>query len=523
MKKILLSLITILILASPAQMTVANAAETSSLYSAAKDVPEDNVLDENEAQSLPSSYSSKDLGYCSSVKEQLGDICWSYAALSSFETLMLKNDLFKGDFSNSALDFWGSKQSEERGWQRQERHAGTTYIPIGNFTSWSGPVINEDDAPEYGVTELTYLGKGDNNAVKEAIMKNGAVTANFINYSMAYSSDRTSYCLTDEINHDSGHTVSVIGWDDNYGKEHFDGNYPPKNDGAWLCKNSWGPNYNSIGGYLWISYEDYYLFSSETFDPSFTIDTFRAIKDTDYIYQNEIYGATYEFSYITGDDITYFNVFDFSENGNVLEQVVFETLALGADYKVYSVPVDSLGNPINDKTRWRLLGEGVVEHNGYISCDTGNKTLRRGKVAIAVEIDTSNTDFENCIGVSEWLRDSESRVMRFLDPVEEGKSYVTFNGNIVDIKDFYEEELGDEIGGALVIKAITNDITDASFLGDVNLDGAVDINDATELQKYLADMTELNDEALSNADFKNDGKINITDVTAIRRTLTHAE
>ena len=36
------------------------------------------------------------------------------------------------------------------------------------------------------------------------------------------------------------HAVCIIGWDDNYSKDNFNTNYKPKNNGAWIVKNSWG-------------------------------------------------------------------------------------------------------------------------------------------------------------------------------------------------------------------------------------------------------------------------------------------
>ena len=469
--------------------------------------------------SLPSKYSSKDLGYCTSVKDQIGSTCWSYASLSSYETILLMKGLFSGDLSVPALDLWGTTQSDGNGWIRDQRQPGSTYIPIGNFTSWSGPLKNEGDTPTLGVTELTYLDKGDFSGIKKAVMRSGAVTANLLNYTRAYSKNRNCYCLTDEISHNEGHTVSIVGWDDNFDKSNFDGNYTPENDGAWLCKNSWGTAFNQIGGYCWISYEDFYLLSNDYFDPSFAIDKIRVLKNTDHIYQNEIYGATYEFSYIKEDDITYFNVFDFSEDGNVLEKVVFESTAVGAGYKVYSVPLNNNDKPVPDENKWTLLGEGTIDHNGYICCETGNKILRRNKQAIAVQINTEDTDSENSIGVSEWLRDIDTKEMIFQCPVEEGKSYVTFEGAVVDIKDYYADEMDDNIGGTLVIKAITNRVTKAKYLGDIDLNSTINIKDATQLQKYLADIIKLSDDAKNNADFNTDGKINIKDATAIQRSI----
>ena len=58
-------------------------------------------------------------------------------------------------------------------------------------------------------------------------------------------------------------------------------------------------------------------------------------------------------------------------------------------------------------------------------------------------------------------------------------------------------------------------------LGDVDLDGDVDINDVTLLQRYIAEFedADLSDEALANADVNGDGKVNVKDVTEIQRFI----
>ncbi len=57
------------------------------------------------------------------------------------------------------------------------------------------------------------------------------------------------------------------------------------------------------------------------------------------------------------------------------------------------------------------------------------------------------------------------------------------------------------------------------LVGDVDLNGVVNINDATLLQRYLAEFTTLSTNQLRAADVNKDGKINVKDVTAIRRML----
>lgn len=60
---------------------------------------------------------------------------------------------------------------------------------------------------------------------------------------------------------------------------------------------------------------------------------------------------------------------------------------------------------------------------------------------------------------------------------------------------------------------------DVILLGDVDLDGSVEIIDATVLQRWLADIGELSDDALLAADVDGDGDPTILDVTYIQRWL----
>ena len=49
------------------------------------------------------------------------------------------------------------------------------------------------------------------------------------------------------------HAMTLVGWDDDFSRNNF--NYTPDRDGAWLIKNSWGPEWGDAG-YVWISYAD---------------------------------------------------------------------------------------------------------------------------------------------------------------------------------------------------------------------------------------------------------------------------
>lgn len=73
----------------------------------------------------------------------------------------------------------------------------------------------------------------------------------------------------------------------------------------------------------------------------------------------------------------------------------------------------------------------------------------------------------------------------------------------------------------LAVSAADTDTSAAAtlILGDADLDGSVTVLDATRVQRYLADMTTLSDEAKPAADADEDGDVTIMDATAIQRWL----
>ena len=59
------------------------------------------------------------------------------------------------------------------------------------------------------------------------------------------------------------------------------------------------------------------------------------------------------------------------------------------------------------------------------------------------------------------------------------------------------------------------------MLGDVNLDGRVDITDAVLLNKTCAGVVSLTDAAKKNADCDSDGEVGSNDAVSLMRFLVH--
>ena len=243
---------------------------------------------EPSAAALPAYYSSVRKGYVTSIKDQgAWGTCSFFAAASTLESSALRNRL---KVRNTRLTRKNLDLSEYQlayfMYHRQtdplKMTAGDTvrvngdYLILGGnngmnsmrLLSWSGPV-KEKLAP-YEITgkklasslaysqdllhvQGVYLQNPSNvAAVKRLIRHLGAVSVTFQSDYTYFDDDYCSYyCPYSEK---GNHSVSLVGWDDNFSRNHFSP-YTPSEDGAWLIKNSWGDSMGN-NGFYWISYED---------------------------------------------------------------------------------------------------------------------------------------------------------------------------------------------------------------------------------------------------------------------------
>lgn len=497
---------------------------------------------------LPAKYSSRDLGYVTGIKQQKYNDCWAVSGISVFETKLLHESFSVNNMSFDHMNIWATKHSNGKGWQRSYKDGGYSHTALGYLTSWQGGVeteilgdfditsgITSDDIDtglaKYGTTAVEYLSRNDTDAIKRAIIENGGVYAGYATAASCLSTDRTSYFMPQSYSGSSiNHGVEIVGWDNNYSRSNFNGSVgeKPKKPGAWLARNSYG-NYNSLGGYLWISYEDKYIFD-DRYQPLYTIKSVQEIGENTRLEQNEIYGATFDIEIKNSNEVAYINRFDFSNGYNTLDKVIFETECKNADYTIYYVPDDYAEKPVTDKSKWTTLYSGTADYAGYICADISDYTLPLGYGSIAVVINTeklnsgldkTDEEYKNpSLGTCEWITNGETGEYVLINDTHYGDSYIFYNNEMRDLLDWYKQENNDDLGGTLVIKAVTTgNGAEVTLLGDVNLDGKVNISDATEIQKYLAGSVEFSEVRKLNADVNDDGNITVTDATAIQKMI----
>lgn len=233
---------------------------------------------------LPIQYDSRNKGLVTSVKNQGSyETHWLHAFMGASESNILKKglaasseqlnlselaagyvvyhnkptdtNLTSNDSSTSALDdfLYGDGHLEGTAFMIG-RGGGITsestlpysmassdelsYYLNGNTMLWA----------DYRLKDAIFISRNDEDAIKEAIIKYGAVAIKY--QSCRINDPKQAYVYR------SGGTINsaltIIGYDDTISKDLFYGETPSR-DGAWLVKNSWGNTAN--GGIFYLSYD----------------------------------------------------------------------------------------------------------------------------------------------------------------------------------------------------------------------------------------------------------------------------
>lgn len=421
-----------------------------------------------------SKFDPREKGYMTGIRDQenLG-ICWTFTGNATLETFLKLKGYGDFDLSEEHMRWWA--KDNVYGWNIGDTQGSTNETSVGYFTSWLGPKLekdipyngkltrengakkpaNYDSAPKlpYNVTGVISVA-ADKTSVKNAIINYGAVMSGYYDDKRYMSSDSNAYYLNEKLG--QNHAITIVGWDDNYPVNKFNGAAKPSSKGAWLVKNSWG-NYNTERGYMWISYEDKNILS---YTDNYSITQVKQDSGQK-LYQHE-YSMT---ASLADNTITTANVFEFGKH-EALRGVMFASDSIGAKYEIYLIPIN--GNETLNYNNRILLKSGTIPYSGYITEDISNFPLATGKGAIAVRIDNRANNRKSKIAMEMNVNGYDM----FKAKANIGQSYVLRGGTFIDLN-----KMSGYAPANLVIKGITKSYQGGkSLAGQDRYDTAVKVS-----------------------------------------------
>ena len=240
----------------------------------------------------------------------------------------------------------------------------------------NGKIICEDgDGKEYSNSEINEI----RNDVKKHIMDYGGITINILSPNSYY--DGYTHCAYMNENETySNHSVTIIGWDDNFSKDNFINK--PSIDGAYIVLNSWGDEWGDNGVY-YISYEDFLVESA--------MRGVTSVSDIEYdnLYQHDV---SEMWNYIKSKYAA--NVFSAKENGK-LTQVMIGSLS----DQTCNIYISVEENEFNMNSRIKVAND-VSLKPGYNTINlAADINVTNGK-KFAVIVELTNDNFEG-IGIED--------------------------------------------------------------------------------------------------------------------------
>jgi len=339
------------------------------------------------AYSLPARYDLRELGRVTPAEDQYYcGSCWTFAACGSLESCLLPSE---------PCNFSENNFKNTHGFDPACCDGGHPLIAVAYLARWSGPVSQADDpynptscASPANLTVRKHVqavdflpdrsGPLDNDNIKRAVMSHGAVYTHMYIDDAHYNWSTYAYYYDGaELNH----AVCIVGWDDNFDSRKFV-TTPPGN-GAFICKNSFGPEW-ADDGFFYISYYDSKLVDNRVFrgvEPATNYDT---------IYQYDRFGWVGSFG--LGTQTAWFaNVFAATADSRVAAASWYVPTP-GSPYDLY-VYLD----PVSSPTSGVLAGSksGIISSAGYqtVTFDSPVPVSAGAKFAVVVRMTTPGYNY----------------------------------------------------------------------------------------------------------------------------------
>lgn len=506
------------------------------------------------------------------------NICWAFSFLGSVETQLNKKyeptDLSEWYMTHSA--FTGSCKFPVVNTSNDLfLEEGSNNIAVSVTSGWRGIALENDipfgssadminrynikksmahnTAPEYIVTDVLGLEPwvSDHRHYSPEYIKNllysGAAVSCTCSMSDIYLNKETNalFCSSDYSYKKDPyyHAVLITGWDDSFSRENFSENCRPLNDGAWIARNSYGPEWGE-NGYFYISYEDTSLLEA--------VACTGAEKNTyKNIYQHDEYGWT---TSLPSDFTEKFfkekapedpstgymaNVFQASSD-EYISAVSFYTIEENAKYEVtlyteLSDPSDPVSGVKSSYTT------GTQTHKGYhtVTLRTPAHVAENEFFSVAVKIKNPSSCFttpvEACIRMISKDEFVISNIQSIDKKIHKNESFISSDGitwhdlfvskngetpvavylNDSSFPCIPEDETTRQFSwGNVCVKAFScSDIplTFNSLTYDTNSDGSVTSADLIFMINLI-----LSGDFTENADLNNDGIISAADIILLK-------
>lgn len=434
---------------------------------------------------IPSAYDSRDYGYVTPVKDQAdGGNCWAFSGLATLETCIKKITNITYDFSEENAKNLMAMYSV-LGLDLNPNNGGYDSMIMGYLTSWAGPISEERDKYDdlssisgvyhsrFNIQNIKFLparkNSLDNDLYKRAIMDYGAISVIFSWLDSGY------------------HAVSIVGWDDNYKGYDSLGTYTK---GAWIFKNSWGPDWGD-NGFGHLSYYTPFASDINSFCNAYTF----------MFNKNDVYVFNYQYDFSGVSDyicyegpVYYANKFKTSDMG-------YEWLESFATYFKYPtnyvVSVYKGGNLVLSQRGYSDAGYYTIPFNEKIRLDNNEEFI--------IMVENCNEGW-NFVPVCQ----ADELSISTLEPDISAISYDGLNWydlyELEDYADFLYRGVTDDTHQVACIKAFTsrNNLYYSTYFEDISKFDNIDVNKEVSIKiifeetSYNLDLFDMIDQSLVN-------------------------